>query len=256
MKLLNAALSSLFMLQAAFAHAIDTKITKLTFTTDDWPPFSVESQADKGVLSAVITKALATVNVKVEWVFAPGKRAVDDAIAGKVDGTFPWYKTPEREKDFEFSDVVYTNNQVFVHLKSAKFPKWHKLADLNHLKFGGKLGYSYGGEFDNLANQQKIKIERVDSDLKNIEKLLAKKIDSFAINPLSLHYLVNTEFKKNMKEVREQLQLDTKDVSHKEMYVLVGKNHPKKVEVLKLVNQGLANLHKTGELAKLTNVHP
>ncbi|MCP4687520.1 MAG: amino acid ABC transporter substrate-binding protein, partial [Desulfobacterales bacterium] len=93
----------------------------ITLTNGEWPPYMSERLEHHGVVSRIVVEAFALEGVRVEYSFFPWIRALSLAKAGAFDGSVVWWKTPEREKDFFFSDPVLDVRYVFFHLKSNPF---------------------------------------------------------------------------------------------------------------------------------------
>src|SRR3569623_833694 len=84
----------------------------ITLANGEWPPYTSESLPDYGSVSRLVTAAFAHEGIKVNYVFFPWKRALEDSRAGKLDGTLIWARTDYREADFLYSDAVLTTNYV------------------------------------------------------------------------------------------------------------------------------------------------
>ena len=122
---------------------------------------------DFGVSSHVVSEAFLLEGIRVEYTFHPWKEAYDLAEkGGKWDGSSMWAPTPERQRDFYFTEPITENKKVFFHLKSFPF-LWDTIDDLSGLSIGAVKGYTYGEEFDSAAKAQILDVEYSEIDLRN-----------------------------------------------------------------------------------------
>jgi len=124
--------------------ALGEEIIRLT--TTEYAPFTSESLRYNGVVNRIITESFALEGVRVIYDYFPAKRALQHAKKEGWVGSSYWYKTPEREKYFLFSDVVKNATFSFFHKKAFPF-NWNKLEDLENINIGGTTGYFYNGIF-------------------------------------------------------------------------------------------------------------
>jgi len=144
----------------------------IRLASGEWPPYQSENLRHCGVASRIVTEAFALGGVRVEYGYFPWNRSLNIAKRGKWDGTFLWFDTPERRKDFHISDSVVDIQYVFFHLKSYPF-EWSTIEDLKGIRIGGTLGYDYGESFQNAEKKKEIRVRRSNKDkliLKNYSK--------------------------------------------------------------------------------------
>lgn len=157
------------------AQALAQQGTELRISVGDWPPFLTSELRHNGVMAHMISDILADEGYRVTFVFLPWARAYADAAAGKFDATAIWMRKAEREKDFLFSEPLLNEQFVFFHLKQQPF-NWETFADLQGMKLGGGLEYSYGPEFDAYLASGQLQMERVPTTRQNFEKLLRQRV--------------------------------------------------------------------------------
>lgn len=85
----------------------------LHLATGESEPFSGATLPDLGLASEVVKLAFERAGYQVELTFLPWARGYNDALAQAYFGTFPYGKTPEREKEFYYSAPLYTLNGAF-----------------------------------------------------------------------------------------------------------------------------------------------
>jgi polar amino acid transport system substrate-binding protein len=150
----------------------------LNIAFGEWPPYLSDSLVHKGVVAQLIKDIFAEEGIAVTFKFFPWGRAYTETANGRQDLMGVWMHKPEREVDFYYSDPVLSENFVFFHLKTFPF-NWKTLGDLQELRIGGGIEYSYGSEFDSALDTGKLRIQRVATDEKNFEKLIVGRIQIY-----------------------------------------------------------------------------
>ncbi len=124
----------------------------------------------------------------VEYIDMPFKRALTYMQSGEIDMMFGLLKSPEREKFIHFIAPPYKlkSNKAFYILK-GKNSQINSHSDLYALKVGVKIGVKYFPEFDDDHSIQKY----AEADYeKNISKLLLGAIDTFLCTDSHADYLI------------------------------------------------------------------
>ena len=211
-------------------------------TGDHWPPYVSSDLKHYGLYSRITTEAFKLVGVEVEYDFYPWARSVKMAKLGKADGTGFWVRSPERERDFYFSDPIHTEVMLLYHHKSYLFD-WDTLEDLKGIHIGVTRGYSYGEEFDNAVKSGELKVQIVRKDELNFKKILAGRIDIFPYNKRAGYYMLRQLFQ---AEDAILLTYHQKPISSFTLHLLFSKNIESK-RYLKLFNEGLKRLKASGK---------
>ncbi|MBB1517684.1 substrate-binding periplasmic protein [Aquipseudomonas guryensis] len=148
---------------------------ELRISVGDWPPYLSAELKHGGVIAHLISDLFADEGYRVNFQFLPWPRAYAAAAAGRFDASAVWMHKSEREADFLFSAPLLNEQFVFFHLRSQPFD-WHSFSDLDGMRLGGGLEYSYGEAFDSFLSKGTVKMERVSSDRQNFEKLLKERV--------------------------------------------------------------------------------
>lgn len=156
---------------------------ELKISVGDWPPYLSSDLQHNGVIGHLISDVLADEGYRVSFQFLPWPRAYSAAAAGRFDASAIWMHKDEREADFLFSAPLLDEQFVFFHLKSLPFD-WQTFDDLTGMTLGGGLEYSYGPDFDAFLTEDKVRVERVSSDMQNFEKLLKERV---VLYPQEMH---------------------------------------------------------------------
>jgi len=207
----------------------------------EWAPFMGKELAHHGFVSRIVAQAFALEGVRVEYGFYPWARAYFLAQHGQVDASIGWYRTPERERDFLFSDAVFVESQVLFFLKE-KPVSWKTLSDLRGRNIGAVLGYTYGAEFQALEDRKAVNVERTASDEQNLRKLLAGRIDAAIISLAVGERLLQTLGENSAARIG----LDPRPVNAGPLHLIFPKKQPRSGDWLRLFNRGLKKLKATG----------
>ncbi len=214
-------------------------------TTGEWPPYLSKEAPHSGIAACIVTAAFAAAGIKTQFGWFPWKRAFQFAGREKWGGSIIWSRSPEREKDFLYSDPVIEVSDVFFHLKSYPFD-WKSWADLKGIKIGVTTGYLYGEAFQQAQNSGLIKVFRVTTDLQNLKKLLKKRIDVFVVAQDVGYELLRKHFSS------QQAQLFTshpKPVrpSMANLHLLLSKRNPDHKNLMAVFNKGLKEIKQNGK---------
>ena len=207
----------------------------ITLANGEWPPYTSESLPDYGSVSRLVTAAFAHEGIKVNYVFFPWKRALEESRAGKLDGTLIWARTDDREADFLYSDAVLTTNYVLFFRKD-KPVHWNRLEDLRGLTIGGILGSTPTGEYAALAQQGVFKREVAATDALNLRKLAAGHLDAAGIEMEVGRYLLANE----VSDIADSISYDPKPIVVVPDYLLISKKTADADELMRRFNHGLA----------------
>ena len=94
-------LKQLLILFFVLSFSLSARAEKaIRLTTGEWAPYISEKLEHFGLVSRIVTEAFALEGVKVEYIFLPWKRAYQEALIGKYDGSAVWTRNSEREKGF------------------------------------------------------------------------------------------------------------------------------------------------------------
>ncbi|MCX4028404.1 transporter substrate-binding domain-containing protein [Endozoicomonas sp. SM1973] len=210
----------------------------------EWPPYVSKELNHYGVTPRIITEIFSSFGVKVQYQFHPWSRSLEAARQGIVDGTFLWYKTPEREKDFYYSKYPIGHiTFVFFHLKSTPFT-WKNYSDLRGYRIGATISYHYGEQFIQEEKKGKLQVIRVKSDEQNLKMLLKERIDIFP-HDLSVGY-----FEINKIFPRSTVHMFTnhpQPLKKENTYLLLSKQNKNNKQLIKLFSDALYKFTQAGK---------
>lgn len=183
----------------------------------EWLPY-VGSELEQQGLSTVIAGAAARkFGYTVQVDYFPWTRAMQLGLRdARYDGYFPAYYTKERARQCYFSGPIGSSTIGLAYLKSAPV-QWQTLQDLSPLTIAVVAGYSNGPAFDALVAQGRLKVDASPSDMLNLRKLLAGRVDAVLIDKLVLRYLLLTE--PSLAKDRDRITFDDKPLAELPLHV-------------------------------------
>ena len=237
-------LFSFLFLNSAFAETIH-------LMAGNWPPYLSPKMEKNGIAGRIVTEALAMKGHKVHIHFAHWQEAFSwakkgrTAKGGKVHGTLLWFKTPEREKDFLYSDPLIHEKHVFFHRKESPII-FNKLSDLSRLKIGGVIGFHYGKEFAEAERKGKIRVGRTYLSEFAFAFLVHKKIDLFPQEMLVGYHQLKEYFPKKLQ--RKITHHERKPLFEGWSHLILSKKHSQNGKIFKDFNEGFKKLKDQGKI--------
>lgn len=106
-------------------------------TGNDYAPYTGEDLPGGGLVTELVRQSFAVGGRRFDVRFLPWKRGYDGVVLGRFLATFPYVRTPEREREVLFSDPVVEVRQ-YVYLSKRSAMEFH----------GGGIGGNSGGGAD------------------------------------------------------------------------------------------------------------
>ncbi len=116
--------------------------------------------------------------------------------------------------------------------------------DLAGLRIGATNDYYYGAGFERADKEGKLVIERVYSDEQNFKKLLAGRMDLFAVNLDSGLTLIQDKF---TQEETESVTYHKFPLDEGSLVLMFSKQDEKNKRLVTLFNKGLQRLRASGK---------
>lgn len=157
----------LILLLGASAQAEQT----VHIGTGDWVPYVDQQRTDGGALARLVRAVFAEAGYQVEFSFYPWERNVLMLQQGGLDAIMPYSCNPLREAYGVCSDALVRGEVVLFHRRDLTFD-WQRLEDLRAYRIGTTLGYSYGPQFDRLAQNgtlQTVQSSKEDTSFRLLE---------------------------------------------------------------------------------------
>ena len=221
----------------------------VTISTGEWEPWISENLKKQGVAIDIVTSILKSQGMDSKIVFYPWKRSYSLAKKGKFDATATWFKTKDREKLFNFSNEIFSTQDILVY-KKGKNIKFDNIADLKNYKIALTRGYSYGKAIDNMVKSKEIKVKWVNSDLLAL-KQIAKR-DNFDIF-ICAKSVAKALISDNFKDPSILFEFHPKPTVRNPLYFLVSKKAKDSKKILDAFNKGLKEFKSKGLIEKMIN---
>ena len=215
----------------------------VTVATLDYAPWTGKNLRSNGFVNHVITEAFQRKGYTVKYTYLPWARALAETKNGKYVALSYVYWSKDREKEFYLSDPISEEKIVFFHLKSNPIVDWVSLEDLKNYKFGATRGYTYTKEFWDAAKTKRLMVDVTNSDLQNFKKLLSGRIDIFPSGLVNGTSILQKEFDASKSGL---LSYHTKPLSKTTGRLAFTRNRKNSENLLRIFNQGLAQLKKEG----------
>lgn len=209
---------------------------------EQYPPYEYEeNNVIKGLDIEILRAIEKAENVKFEFVQVPWERALRMAQTGEADGIISLFKTEERQAFLHFPSegLAFEKNVIFA--KNTYKGDIKTVADLKGKTIGITSGYSYGKTFDDATGFTKDPSTDQETMFK---KFVNNRYEMVISNELVGHYMLKSLNAKDYKILSYV-------ADNQMLYIGISKKSVNSKEVLDLINRGLANLKKSGELAKI-----
>ena len=258
----------IFLISLLFSFHSMTKTT-IKLAASDYPPFlKNRGLAHMGVGAHIVTRSFENVGIKVKYRFLPWSKGMTEAKRGKkVDGAILWLKKPDREIDFEYSDKVVAETNVFFHLKDKPFScnfngkllgeDCMKDIAKNNVRVGGIFKFSYSDAFDKAVGKKGDKddpsnaiikfFKRERKSLLNFRKLIKGRIDIYP-HEINVGYY---ELNNNLKKYASQVTHFKVPLQESPSYLIMPKKNSYSRDVVSKFNKGLRLLRESGEYDKM-----
>ncbi len=233
---------ALFLLAASLPAQVLIRVA-----VGEWPPYLDSSAANKGLAARIMTEAFALQGVKPEFIFVPWVRAQAMLEAGTVEASLLWVRTPERERDFYFSDVVISGTAVFYHLREKPF-RWTSFADLSGLRIGGLRSGSYPWFEEAKKTGIPLSMALANTESDNFRLLLLGVIDVFSLDRIVGEDMLRRQFK---PEEAARIAFDPKPIENWDYCLMLGRKPAGNQTFVDTFNKGLAKLKASGAWNKI-----
>ena len=217
----------------------------VAFGTGEYQPFTSEQLPGGGLFTEIVSRACARAGIKPEYRFLPWARIDREVLDGRLFAGFPYARTEERARSYDFSDPVYFVTMiVFYDDRNPRFargvPPFARIEDLRGYRFGGLRAIFYENDLRG-AGVEFLPQENVEQ---SFQMLKAGRID-FIIDEVSVGYANIRKFLPD--EVAHFKTLPRPYGDRKISGLLVSRAYPGGKDLLKRFNDGLRQLKASGE---------
>ncbi|MDZ7750054.1 MAG: transporter substrate-binding domain-containing protein [Halofilum sp. (in: g-proteobacteria)] len=163
---------------------------EVVLCTLNWEPYYGENLPRDGFFTEIVRTAFQRAGHSVTVEFMPWARAMLEVKQGDRDVLLGAYYNEERAQTYIASDPIYTDEVGLVALDSLGRSRFDSLRGFTDYTIGYGRGYSVNEAFDNADYLDK---EPEESQVLNLRKLYAGRIDMIAGSFASIRYLANGE---------------------------------------------------------------
>lgn len=219
-------------------QSAENTTSTLTLVVDNYPPYIDELAPEQGVLSQLVKQAFATAKIPVTISFQPWPKVPSEAAQAE-HASFLWFKTPELEQDWLFSDPIVELRQMLVATNDFQ-AEIHRFDQLRSYRLGVTKGYFYGPAF--AAARSDFRLTEAISDYASLQNLLAKRVDVVLMDPIVAQLMWQQLPVKNTK-----LRFLPKPLlTAQPAYLVCSRNFLPCHAVIQRFNQALLQLQQTG----------
>jgi polar amino acid transport system substrate-binding protein len=210
----------------------------LKLAAEDYPPYEyLEGGVAKGMDVEIINTIVKKANIPTEIIFLPWSRCLVAINEYNESGIFSILKTPEREKQYNYSSLPLYSTKVRIYANNKFTKTITKTYELEGMNVGAGRGNLYGDAFD--------KNPKIEKDLATdgnmlINKLIAGRYDLIiAAEEVGSYYI--------KKFPMANLRMLPVEVSSASYYIAFNKNS---LNYFKF-DDTMKELEKSGELKKI-----
>ncbi|PWC33119.1 transporter substrate-binding domain-containing protein [Azospirillum sp. TSO35-2] len=213
-------------------------------TGTDYAPFTSEDLPGGGMVTEMVRRAFAATGRQYEVRFLPWKRGYDGVVTGRFLATFPYVRTPDREREVLFSDPVIEVRQ-FVYLSNRSAMAFRGWGDGGLDDFRGRavcapVGYALPPILDQMVRRGDLQ-RQTPSDLGACVRMVATgRADALVIDEYSGGEAVARS------GLADDIRVAERPFDVVTLHLVVGRDTPGAAETIAAFNGGLAALKADG----------
>lgn len=221
----------------------------LVTTGADYPPYTGPDLPNGGIATEVLVAAMASVGdqLSIEWL--PWKRGYEETKSGRIDATFPYVENSERSADFLFSKNLFAA-EVTAFVRRSESWNVEGLFSQGNLIFCNPIGYSLWPQAQSLVEEGRATLAEPQSFAECFKMIANRSADVGIIDRRvgigEARRGLGGDYKVFLKPLVPSLGINSN-------HVIVSKNHPRALELIKRINLGISNIQKSGLLDDLLN---
>lgn len=210
-----------------------------------WQPYCGEELSHGGIFSEIVTAAYARKGYTVRYTDMPWARVLETVKDGDLDAAACAYYTEERNETYFFSDPVMQGGALVLYKKKGTdITAWKTMEDLRGYRIGVLRGSAYTSEFDQADFLEK---EAASSELFNLKKLLAGRLDLVLMDPAVANYFIR-------QYLTDQEEFDTDEFDTvspplnegQSVYLMFSRAIPDIQIKIQALNEGLKEIREDG----------
>jgi polar amino acid transport system substrate-binding protein len=182
-----------------------------------WPPYVGKELPFGGIDTDLISQTLAEEGLSLKVDFVPWPRALAMFESGTIDGIYPEY--PERGDKHTHCAMsnAYRTTVLSIAEPVGKPLQWNEVHDLARYRLGIVRGYLNTPEFDSLVANGIITAEIEPTDVINLRKVAAQRIDGALIDPEVYRYLIESDV--SLQPLRDMIKLNPQPLADRTLHI-------------------------------------
>jgi len=177
----------LSFLSVTFANASEYELHLLSF--EDPPYVNYQGEEKVGLAVDIIKQLMKRAHIRYKMDLVPAKRALIMASKQRNTCVFPVARSQEREVRFAWVSPIVISRYGFFKRQNDKTMQIHSLTDALPYDIGSFLGSGIAEYLKGLS----FEVDLAATNDANIIKLDAKRVDIWASDTLSAHYIMKTK---------------------------------------------------------------
>lgn len=208
------------------------------------PPYQNDQHPSKGLLSELVLEALTQQQVEAE-VILESWPTVHQHAAEPHHASFFWFRTPELEQNWFFSEPLFVLTTYLV-MRTDGPAQIKRLDELRAYRLSGTEWASYGEKFDRLKPELKMRLQV--SDYQSLQALLRGEVDIALMDPVVAHKLLSQLDDSSRQKVRLQ---GLAGLTARDVYLVCSRNYLPCFEFMQKFNKGWQHLRTSGRLEQM-----
>ena len=236
---------SLCLIVLPQGNAAIAETIAVTTGMDD-PPFTDHTRNDGGTATQLVLKVFRTMGYQIKLDWLPWRRGYSLTRSGAYQASFPYLRTEERERDFLFSDPIYSDASYL----------WTRAGDTLSLDdltgFKGKIVCIPQGFHSPLLvvlsamiERQEVRVERADTPEKCVQMLAAGRVDALSGQELEI------EFPLRANGLTGKIAHGPTPLMKLDFHVIFPKSDSNSADLVRRFNEALARMRDDGSYARL-----
>ncbi|GGY47570.1 amino acid ABC transporter substrate-binding protein [Bacterioplanes sanyensis] len=214
---------------------------KISLATVNWQPFYGDDLPENGFFTAIAREAYKRAGYELVVDFLPWKRALEEARKGKYDGLLGAYYSEDRAKTFYYSDIVHTNDEVFIQ-NIGRGIEFNQLEGLKRYKIGAMRG---SAQLEELRSKG-FDVDETTDDVQNLKKLAADRVDLIIMGRQQFYYQLNNS--SELAGLKDNFELINPPFKSFELFCAITKKRPDGAEITKKFNAALNEMKSDGTI--------
>lgn len=245
-----AALCVTILAAGAMAGEDGDRVIELA-TGNDYKPLADENLPHGGMTGEIVSEIYRSLGAETVFHFLPWNRSYELAARGDYLATFPFLKTERRQRDFIYSDPIYSVSSKAMVMSHANWSD-EQLRNLEGLSYCRPLGYTIDmmETVRDLTEAGRMSRHTPTDMAKCMEMLALERVDFVLINEPQGISSAREAFGS-----ADRVKFLDIDLPHKGLHVLFSRSRPEAEDAVRRFNEALAALKDSGRYDEIVARH-